>query len=157
MKAVAETENAPLYKQYLKNIETPVKSFEATGKGTGRSEIGFGHTFPTGTDSGIKTAGDAFENLRGRYTELINTIAGQSARFSNIKELPASYQRVLLSIADNIGVTGLDKFKDLQEAMEQNNVEEIRNQMVTNATLGKDKKPTPLLDRRNKIFDGSGF
>jgi GH24 family phage-related lysozyme (muramidase) len=157
LEAVARSENEPLYEQWLEDQEAEVKPFAATGDAKGRSEIGFGYTFKTGTPSGIKTTGDAFENLRGRYSKLINKIAGKSTRFSNIKELPAKYQRVLLSIADNVGITGLDDFKKLQEAMKQHDVEEIRNQMVPKAKLGGDKKYTSLLSRRDNIFYGSGF
>tara|TARA_R110000851_G_scaffold19889_1_gene60631 strand:+ start:1250 stop:1930 length:681 start_codon:yes stop_codon:yes gene_type:complete len=157
LEAVARSENEPLYEQWLEDQEAEVKPFAATGDAKGRSEIGFGYTFKTGTPSGIKTTGDAFENLRGRYNKLINKIAGKSTRFSNIKELPAKYQRVLLSIADNVGITGLDDFKKLQEAMKQHDVEEIHNQMVTKAKLGGDKKYTSLLSRRDNIFYGSGF
>ena len=160
--AVARSENEPVYEQYLNDPETGVTPFDATGDAKGRSEIGFGYTFKTGDDSGIKTAGDAFENLRERYTKLIDKIARNSTRFSNIKEMPAKYQRVLLSIADNVGQTRLDDFKELQEAMKQHDVEEIYNQMVTKAKLGTNKpgekiEYTPLVSRRDNIFKASGF
>lgn len=156
LSAVAETENAPVFQQYKVNPNSPIESFPATGD-TDKKEIGFGLTFSKDGDHGIKTAGDAFENLRKRYTKLIDKIANNSKRFSNIKEMPPSYQRVLLSIADNIGLTGLEAYEKLQGAMERHDREGIYNEMLTWAKLGGQSKHTPLSGRRENIFLASGI
>ena len=153
LEAVARAENEPLYNQYIEDPKAEVEAFDATGDAKGRSEIGFGYTFKTGTKHGIRTAQDATSNLQKRYVGLIDKIATKSERFSNIKKMPLPYQGVLLSIADNVGITGLDAYEQLQKAMAKGDSREIYNQMLTK--VKKANGYADLNSRRDKIFQGS--
>lgn len=153
LEAVARAENEPLYNQYIEDPKAEVEAFGATGKAKDQSEIGFGYTFKPGTKHGIRTAQDAMSNLQKRYVGLIDKIATRSERFSNIKKMPLPYQRVLLSIADNVGITGLDAYEQLQKAMAKGDSREIYNQMLTK--VKKANGYADLNSRRDKIFQGS--
>lgn len=159
--AAAGVENGPLFERYMSHgPSVGIRPFKATGDAPGRMEIGFGLTYPEETPpTGMETVGQAFEELKTRYKGLIDKIAART-RFSNIKEMPSSYQRILVSIADNVGLTGLDAYKKLQSAMKEGNKGKIYDEMLTKVKVtseGGDVTYSPLSTRRDKIFSASGL
>ena len=110
------------------------EEIEATGNAPEKIEQAFGQTAGQGTtifdeNATTSTAYDQLSNrLKGLIEEISNT---KDHRFKNIKDMPESFQLILASIADNIGVTGLKAYKKLEKAMLDGNLDDVKKEMLT--------------------------
>ena len=163
-RAVAEAENNPLLKlldsdpnKKLKDIDSG-KSITATGK-SDEIERGFGQTAKTlkeiqaiiGPDATVQDAYDQLQNrLRSKIDDISKT---KNHRFKNIKNYPEEYQYILVSIADNIGIEGLNEYEKLQKAMDSKDNKKIKKEMVTVSSKEPEKYNKGLKNRANAIYD----
>jgi hypothetical protein len=132
LESVARSENEPLFEGG--RLET----IEATGSVPSETfERGYGQTGSREElERLIKTPKDALEQLRERLSKLPEAISLESKRFGNIKELNLPYQRILVSLADNLGIRGLDRFRRLRLAIASDNKEGVYKEMLTYDTSG---------------------
>jgi len=163
-RAVAKAENNPLLKlldsdptKKLKDIDFG-KSITATGK-SDEIERGFGQTAKTlkeiqaiiGPEATVQ---DAYDQLQDRLRSKIDDISKtKNHRFKNIKNYPEEYQYILVSIADNIGIKALNKYKELQKAMDSKDNNKIKKEMVTVSSKEPKKYNKGLKNRANAIYD----
>lgn len=169
--ASARLENRKLYDEYTKNPEALLselisgKDIEATGKKSER-EIAFGQTAGTSEDLAIifdedSTTSDAYNQLSNRLRGLIEEISNtKDHRFKNIKDMPEAFQLILASVADNVGVGGLQAYEMLEKAMLDGNLDDVKKEMLTKAFKIEDGKKVEdvtftegLKERRDKIFN----
>ena len=169
LRGVAKAENMDLFKAYEENPEALLseldsgQEIEATGNAPDKIEQAFGQTAGQGAtifdeNATTSTAYDQLSNrLKGLIEEISNT---KDHRFKNIKEMPESFQFILASVADNIGVTGLKAYEKLEQAMINGDLSNIHKEMLTKAFKkvdGKkveDKKYTKgLKKRRDRVFN----
>ena len=143
---MAGIENADLYKMYQDDPSQLLSpEFNAVNAPT-KMERGFGNTNPSDTFTKYSTVQDAMDDLRNRYTSLIEQANDNvGGRFSNIYDLPVGHQQILVSIADNAGFNRLMDYEDLENAMRENDSGAISRDMLTNAYL-KDDEGKYLLD-----------
>jgi CRISPR/Cas system CMR-associated protein Cmr1 (group 7 of RAMP superfamily) len=141
----------------LKDIDSG-KSIAATGK-PHEIERGFGQTAKTlkeiqdilGPEATVEDAYDQLQNrLRSKIDDISKT---KNHRFKNIKNYPEEYQYILVSIADNIGIEGLNKYEKLQKAMDSKDNEKIKKEMVTVSSKEPEKYNKGLKNRANTIYD----
>ena len=61
------------------------------------------------------------ESKVNRMRNLVEKISNTKGhRFKDIKDMPEAYQFILASVADNIGVSGLDAYNKLETAIKNN-------------------------------------
>ena len=163
-RAVAEAENNPLLKlldldpnKKLKNIDSG-EIITATGN-SDKIELGFGQTAKTlkeiqaiiGPEATVK---DAYDQLQDRLRSKIDNISNtKNHRFKNIRNYPEEYQYILVSVADNVGITGLNEYEELQKAMDSKDNKKIKKEMVTVSSKDPKKYNKGLKNRANAIYD----
>jgi hypothetical protein len=169
LRGVAKAENIDLFKAYEENPEKLLselnsgQEIEATGNAPGRIEQAFGQTAGQGAtifdeNATTSTAYDQLSNrLKGLIEEISNT---KDHRFKNIKEMPESFQFILASVADNIGVKRLKAYKKLEQAMLKGDLSNIHKEMLTKAYKKVDGKKVEdkeytegLKNRRDRVFN----
>jgi hypothetical protein len=172
VEASAMSENMDLYRAFKDNPNKLLseldsgKEIKATGDAPGRTEIAFGQTREIGADiqsvfDENSTVSDAYTQLDERLQNLVEQISNtEGHRFQNIKDLPETFQFVLASIADNIGVSGLEAYKKLEKAIESGNLEDIKREMLTKVFKEVEGKKVEdlefsegLKERRDRIFN----
>jgi|TARA_Y100000296_G_C5148322_1_gene244983 GH24 family phage-related lysozyme (muramidase) len=144
--ALARAENEPLF---LSPDDTPLKIIEATGKKTSRPwEGGYGITGKSKEEllNQMQTKADADKVLKQTIKDTADQISSSGIFKDKFYEYPDKLKQILVSIAFNVGTSGLNAYTKLKEAMDAGDTAGIFREMLTFA------EGVPLTNRRNLIY-----